>query len=169
MPKFDPNNASCHVYTYKEGLLSAIAHDLEIAVTDFSIDLEEGPDSFSIESRFSASSLRVLRAINATLSDRDKANIEKNIQEDVLHARRYPEIRFRAQGQKTDSLSGQLSLHGQERSLRVSVRSDEKQRIAEATLHQPDFGIKPYSAMMGTLRVRAEVRVVVTTSRASAS
>ena len=33
--------------------------------------------------------------------------------------------------------------------------------VAEVSLHQPDFGIKPYSAMLGTLRVKPDVTVVV--------
>lgn len=164
MQRLDPQNTSCRVFTYKEGLLSAIAHDLELSVTDFTIELDEGSDGVTLDARFSPSSLRVVRAVTGSISERDKATIEKNIQEEVLHTRRHSEIRFRYQGPKADTVTGQLSLHGQERPQRVSIRSEANQRIAEATIHQPDFGIKPYTAMMGTLRIRADVRVVVTTT-----
>jgi hypothetical protein len=31
--------------------------------------------------------------------------------------------------------------------------------VAQVVLHQPDFGIKPYSAMLGALRIRPDVRI----------
>ena len=45
MALYDASNAECHIYTYKEGVLSAIAHDLKIKVTSFRIDVSEGGES----------------------------------------------------------------------------------------------------------------------------
>ena len=41
MPRSTQDDARCTVYTFKEGLLSAIAHDLEIAVERFSIEWDD--------------------------------------------------------------------------------------------------------------------------------
>ena len=40
MPTYDSSNASCVVFTFKEGLLSPVAHDLRISVTRFSVLLD---------------------------------------------------------------------------------------------------------------------------------
>ncbi|NBS71148.1 hypothetical protein EBT31_19910, partial [bacterium] len=55
-------NAECLVFTYKEGLLSAVAHDLKIKVTDFEIVIDEASDSIS--GTFNATSLRVINAMS---------------------------------------------------------------------------------------------------------
>ena len=38
---FDATSAECLVFTYKEGLLSALAHDLEIRVPGFEVDVDD--------------------------------------------------------------------------------------------------------------------------------
>jgi hypothetical protein len=170
MPKFDASNAECSVYTYKDGLLSAVAHDLEIRVTDFNINIDASTGG--IEARFAASSLRVQHAMKDgspapdSLKDKDKAEIEKTINKDVLHTDRYGEIRFNStevaeNDDETYSVTGTLSLHGAEKPVRLKVRTQGGYFVADVPLHQPDFGIKPYSAMMGTLKIKPDVRVVV--------
>lgn len=167
MPRFDASSADCFVYTYKEGLLSAVAHDLKLRVTRFSIDVDDD----SVRADFAADSLRVLHAIRdgrddpSALSPADRQKIENNIVEDVLLARRYPSIRFvgrslREEG-KAVNVEGELSLHGKTNPLRLRVTTTGERWTAEVVLSQPDFGIKPYTAMLGTLRVRPDVRVVI--------
>ncbi|MCA9649396.1 MAG: YceI family protein [Myxococcales bacterium] len=168
MPRFDASSARCEVLTFKEGLLSAVAHDLCLRVERFTIELH---DDESIEARFEAGSLRVEHAMKdgrpapGTLSDRQRREIEGNIVDDVLHAKRHPEIGFRStrvQGEGDERrIEGTLRLHGQERPLRLLARRSDGRWTAEVELHQPDFGIKPYSAMLGTLKIRPQVRVRV--------
>ncbi|MEB2286352.1 MAG: YceI family protein [Myxococcales bacterium] len=168
--RFDAATADCRVCTYKEGLLSAVAHDLEIAVTAFAIEVDE--DAWRVEARFDPTSLRVVGAARsgvvdpAVLSESDKRTIEGHIAADVLDAARYPEIRFvsrqaTARGDEL-AIAGTLTLHGRSRDLAVTARRDAGGWTAAARLHQPDFGIRPYTAMLGTLRVRADVAVRVT-------
>jgi hypothetical protein len=45
--------------------------------------------------------------------------------------------------------------------VRVQVHQDVSHYIAEARIHQPDFGIRPYTALLGTLRVQPDVMVRV--------
>ena len=42
-----------------------------------------------------------------------------------------------------------------------TTKVSERQQL-ELTLHQPDFGITPYRAMLGTLKIRADVQIRVT-------
>jgi YceI-like protein len=171
MVHFDASSAECLVFTYKEGLLSAVAHDLKIRVTKFVIDVDE--TTRVISAGFDAGSLRVVCAMSdgkevpRSLTTANKREIEGNIVRDVLDARRYPEIRFvsTAVEEKGDTyvVKGKLALHGHERQVRVQVREDAVHYIAEARIHQPDFGIRPYTALLGTLKVHPDVliRIVV--------
>ena len=56
-------------------------------------------------------------------------------------------------------ISGELTLHGKTRPLTVAGQARDGRQVFEVSLHQPDFGIKPYSAMLGTLKVKADVKV----------
>jgi polyisoprenoid-binding protein YceI len=169
MPTYDATTATCHVFTFKEGVLSAVAHDLRIRVERFTIEIDEAAGT--IVARISASSPRVDCAMKEgreafdALSDRNKREIEGNIVDEVLHAKRHPEIVFRSTAITGDGderhIEGTLSLHGTDRPLRVTARRQAGRFTAEVELHQPDFGIKPYSAMLGTLKVRPVVRVRV--------
>ncbi|MEZ4368791.1 MAG: YceI family protein [Kofleriaceae bacterium] len=147
--------------------LSALAHDLELEVGAWSIDVG---DDGAVDARFEPGSLRVLHAVSGgvptgALGDGDKRKIAATIAGEVLDARRHPELRFRAPAATAAGdgyqLSGELTLHGQTRPLRVTTRRDGEHQVAEVTLHQPDFGITPYKAMLGTLRIKPDVRVVV--------
>jgi polyisoprenoid-binding protein YceI len=171
MPKIDGPDVQVRVFTFKEGLFSAIAHDLEIEATRASL---EWPDDASLlRAEIDTRSLLVLHAVvdgrpapNA-LSDRDKRKIEKTIVEDVLHAARHPSIRFEGRLTWPDrqptvpTIEGTLDLHGRSQSVAVMVAERGDAFVATATLHQPDFGIAPYSAMLGTLKLKADVRVEV--------
>lgn len=170
MPSYDATTSKCHIFTEKDGLLSAIAHDLEIEVTEFTLSV----DPEHVEARLKADSLRVLHAMKegqpiSVLSDKDKKEIESNIVKDVLLASKFPEILFSstriARADDRATLEGNLTLHGVTREVPVGVRFDGTTTIGEVALHQPDFGIKPYTAMLGTLKVKPTVRVVVTLPR----
>jgi hypothetical protein len=149
------------VLTYKEGLMSRVAHDLKLVADSVVVD-----DDFS--ARIDASSLRVVcvmkkgREAPGTLSAKDLRSIQDSLRSDVLHTRRHPEIRFSAGSVEGDPaaprrVSGTLHLHGAERPIRLDFKGGE----ARVRLHQPDFGIKPFSAMMGMLKVKPGVEVVV--------
>jgi hypothetical protein len=170
VPSFDATSAECLVFTYKEGLLAPVAHDLKIRVSKFVIEGDAA--ARTLTARFDAGSLRVLCAMDGgteapgTLSVANKREIEANIVRDVLAARTYPEIRFvsTAVQERTGGyqLKGKLALHGRERTITIAVRETDAAYVAEGRVHQPDFGIRPYSALLGTLKVKADVTVRVT-------
>jgi hypothetical protein len=162
MFRLDARTARCRVLTFKEGLLAAAAHDLEIEVTRFSVEVEL--EAGLVDARFDASSLRVVHALvggrPAPMAARDRQTIERHIVEDVLHAARFPEVRYRGRAAADGAtLDGTLALHGHERGVAIALGRDGGARTAEATLHQPDFGIRPFTALLGTLRIRPDVRV----------
>jgi hypothetical protein len=167
--RFDASTADCLIFTYKEGLLSAVAHDLQIRVQEFAITLDDA--AWHLEARFDTRSLRVVGVMRDgvvrpdDLDEVDKRTIEQHIVHDVLQADQHPDVRFvsTAAAARADELEieGRLALHGETRRLVVPVRRAAGGWSAEVRLHQPDFGIPPYRAMLGTLRVRADVVVRV--------
>lgn len=163
--RFDQSTAKCLVFTYKEGLLSRVGHDLKLRCDRFEGTVE--PDR--IEATFHADAFTVVSALKdghdnpGALSEKDKRQILENMRREVLHPDRFPTIRFTSDkvtgDARTSSVSGTLELHGVRRPLVVSARKVGGELIAELTLHTPDFGIPPFSALLGTLKVKPDVKV----------
>ncbi len=175
MPHFDASTAECLVLTYREGLLSAIAHDLEIRVERFDLDIDEVP--LAVRARFDATSLRVIGAVRdgtpepTALGESDRHKIERSIVDDVLHAKEHPSIVFASSAITVEGdgfrVAGDLTLHGKRRPLTLVARPSGDRMVAVVRLHQPDFGIRPYSAMLGALKIKPDVTVRCSLPRAS--
>ncbi len=167
MPTYDARTSECHVFTFKEGLLSKVAHDLKLEFKRFSIELEN--DSPSLRATVDPSSLQVVcvmkngREAPGTLSERDKATVLKYTRKDVLHPERHPEISFQSTSMEPSHegfrVTGTLTLHGVSRSIQAAVVRDGDRLTTTLEIHQPDYGIKPFSAMMGTMKVKPDVTV----------
>lgn len=167
MIRLGPPIAECRVFTRREGLLAGLGHDLELGVTRFDIRIDEAKRA--VDASFDAASLRVLRAFRdqpdnvIDVSDADRRSIEDNIRRDVLESNRHPEIRFRSTRvvdvEGGFDVTGRLALHGKEREITLHLRREGDRYAASVTLQQPDFGIKPYRAMLGAIKVHPEVVV----------
>ncbi len=165
MRAFGPEQSDCFVYVYREGALSAVGHDLKLRVTDFKIEVDEPP---AVRAELRADSLRVVGVVRDGVVDerepspRDRREIEENIR-DVLEAGRYPLITFRSQSVSRSGeearVAGRLELHGVVRDVEFPVRWEPVRAVARVRVHQPDFGIKPFRALLGALRVKPDVLV----------
>ncbi len=160
MSRYDASQAEVFVFTFKEGVLSALAHDLKIKVTQLQIDA----GTQSVSASFDATSLRVVCACKEArdnpggLPTMLHGEIEKNIVKQVLEAAKFPQVRFESTRVTATEVIGQLTLHGVTREIRCSRAADG---LVEARFDQRDFGIKAYTAMFGTLKVKPEVVVTV--------
>jgi YceI-like domain len=163
MIRADETNAELLVFTFKEGLLSKLAHDLKLKLGKFSLEL----DGEALAGVFDLSTLKVVSPRRDGVDDaglmptRFYAEIEKNAREDVLETRKFPMARLAA-AVGASAIAGQLTLHGQTRPVECTLKETDRARIAEAWLDVRDFGLKPYSAMLGTLKVKPKVQVIVT-------
>src|SRR5688572_3498725 len=105
MPMHDQTNAECFVFTFKDGLLSPIAHDLRIKVTRFTVVVEAGV----VTASFDTASLRVDTPMKdgkenpTALGEVDKEKIASQIRNDVLHSSQHPEARFQSRSVKERS------------------------------------------------------------------
>ncbi|MHC4269431.1 MAG: YceI family protein [Planctomycetota bacterium] len=167
----DTNSGNLYVYTFKEGLLSKLAHDLLIDITDFKVNLEVPESGFasgSLELEIQTNSLKVICALKNgertdALKEKDIADIEKDMGGKVLHPDKYPTANFRSKAvQGKDGgykINGDLSLHGVTKSIDFDIDTDGNNLKGMISLLQKDYGIKPFKAMMGTLKIKNEINV----------
>ena len=100
------------------------------------------------------------------LTDRDRREIAVTARK-TLGADQHPEAVFAADSFQSAAdgggeITGALTLRGRERPLRLQVKQTGADRYhAETQIVQSDYGIKPYTAFLGALRVRDAVDVVV--------
>lgn len=154
------------LYTYKEGLLSRLAHDLRLTVQRFSIELDQG----RVTARFDPRSLHVDGVVSNgdlhedVLSERDRKQIGATIIDDVLRCGAHPEIQF--EGDVTHSetfrfdVRGQLRLTGQTVMIEAALTLGDRVR-GDLELKPTRWGIAPFKAMGGALKVQDRVRVVI--------
>ena len=98
------------------------------------------------------------------LSDRDKREIRGTIDRKVLKGEpiRFESSRIEPGPDDRLVVAGDLELAGRSRPVTLELELGEDGTIrSSATVVQSQWGIKPYSAMMGSLRVRDRVDVEV--------
>jgi len=169
-----PTNASLRVCTTKAGLGARLAHNLTLEAKAWSGSImfdDANLAASSIEVTVAAASLAVVDSSGGVkpLSDGDRREIARNINEKALLTTEYPDIAFRSttiSGQsRAFTVKGDLTIKGRTRPISLAVTvDDDGQATARATVVQTQFGIKPYSAMLGALKISdaVEVRAVLT-------
>ena len=159
MARYDASLAEILVFTFKEGLLGAVAHDLKLKATKFTLEVDGSTARLELD----PASLRVVTAMKggvespSLLSPAKFLDIEDNLTKEVLMVKKFPTIHFNATRVTDSEVVGQLTLHGQTH----EVRGRRSVSTAEFTVDQRQFGIKPFSALLGTLKVKPEVTVRV--------
>lgn len=165
MPQqFGPDNASLRIRTGRTGGAAKAGHDLLIEVGSWQATLDpEAQPALTLTA--DSSSLRVLEGTGGIkgLSENDKADIKKTIDKEVLKGTpiefRSNEVREAAGGL---SVSGELSLGGRTAPVTFDLARGEDDHVSgSATVTQSAFGIKPYSALFGALKVADDVTVVI--------
>lgn len=169
--QFGPDNARLTIRTGRAGAASKAGHDLLIEVTSWqaTLDLDAQPAlNLNADSR----SLRVLQGTGGvkSLDEDDKANIAQTINDEVLKGRPI-EFRSSAADRSSDgsavSVQGELALGDARAPVSFELAVRDGRLTGEATVKQTDFGIKPYSALFGALKVADEVRVAIEADQAS--
>lgn len=133
---------------------------MTLRVTDLSFEID---DDDSITAEFDAASLRVSEDTTG-LSVPERREIERNAAR-TLGAARYRTIGFRSTRVIRDGvsarISGELALRGVTRPVSADAHNDGELWRAEFRIDQREFGIAPYSAMFGALKIKPEVAVRV--------
>jgi hypothetical protein len=160
MAELGPNDGSLTVHTRKGGAAAKAGHNLLMEVTNWHAKYDE----VSVELTADASSLRVRSGSGgiSPLGDEEKAGIAQTIDEEVLMG---GSIVFRSSevDRSGDQVKvrGELELLGRSAPLTFTLTDDGGHLTGSATIKQSDWGIKPYSALFGTLKVKDEVEVQI--------
>jgi polyisoprenoid-binding protein YceI len=153
------------------GLFSALGHNPTISIADFKGEALVDPEALeksSLRLVIQASSL----AVTGDVSEKDRAEIERRMHDEVLESDGYSEIVYECSkisasktgdGEYWAALNGELSLHGVTRSQPVSVRvkfnGDTLHAVGDFSVRQSDYEIKPVSAVGGTIRLKDELKL----------
>jgi hypothetical protein len=158
-----PDNATLEVRTGKAGAAAKAGHNLRMEVTRWSATLDlEAP---LLELSADTTSFRVIEGTGGVLplGDEEKAAIPQTIDEEVLKGTpiEFRSTRIQANGASAE-VEGDLELNHQRHKLRFQLTiGDDGHIVGTAKFRQSDWGMKPYSALFGTLKVADEVEIAV--------
>jgi polyisoprenoid-binding protein YceI len=157
-----PEDGRLLVRTGRSGLGRRAGHDLTIEATRWSATVEarEPLDASTVEVTVEVDALEVREGTGGVkpLTDQDRAEIKKNLR-NVLDVRRYPRIRFVSTGVREDAVEGDLTIMGRVKPVRVRAGRDGDRVRGGATVTQSRWGVKPYSAFFGALRLADDVEI----------
>lgn len=166
-----PAQSTFTVQAFAEGLLSAFGHDPVLAIKDFSGEVQFVPGSFeaaSVKMTVKADSI----VLSTEVKEKDRIEMEQTMREQVLEIAKYPEIVFvssnisvtkLAEGRYRARVIGDLTFHGAtQKNLwitpEVTVTGESLSAKGMFSLKQTDFGIKPFSAAAGTIKLKNELK-----------
>lgn len=164
-----PSNGELLLHTGVASRVASMGHRLTIAMTRWraTVNWASG-EPIAAELAVEVNSLKVLRGEGGVkgLSGPEKGLVRSNALRS-LDPGRYPDIRFTAAtiDQTADGyrLTGTLYIRASSREHVIDLRTDDLgnswRMSAQSTVKQSDYGVKPYSLMMGALRVTDEVTV----------
>jgi YceI-like domain len=161
------DDGTLQVRTYREGLAQKMGHDLIIQVGQWEAAAEVREDGTLSGVQLDADphSLQVREGLRGVrpLTDKDRAGIGKIIDEQILEGR---PIAFRSTavepGYGAVTVRGELELAGTKRpaSFELEAAADGRVR-GTVPVTQSEWGIKPYRGMMGALKVRDTIEVIL--------
>jgi polyisoprenoid-binding protein YceI len=171
--KIDASQSKFMVKAFAGGLLSAFAHDHNIAIRDFN-----GVATFTYGTVSPASLSLTVRAESLSITDKvsasDRTKIEQTMRDEVLEVSKYPEIVFkgtRVEASKTSDaefqakILGEITLHGVTKSASIPVQlvfgNSSLRAQGSFALKQSDYGIKPVSVAGGTIKVKDVLKVTL--------
>lgn len=167
-----PEQGTLELRTYREGAASKAGHDLVLDATRWSgtvtIDADN-PESSLVELTVEVAGLAVREGHGGVkpLSDKDRAEIVKTINNKVLDSSQNPTISFRSTtitvAGDRGTVTGDLTIAGTTQPIEVPFRvqdEDGGSRVTgETSVVQTRFGVKPYKGFLGALRLRDAVDI----------
>ena len=154
--------------TRRDGVAQSVGHDLTFALDGWEGRAEVGEDGAvtAVHVEADPPTLRLTEALHGVkpLTDRDRREIDRIIQERVLRGRAivFESRDVRTTGEGRLLAAGELTLAGAARPVALELSVGPYGRLSATTaIVQSDWGIQPYRAFMGALRVRDRVEVAI--------
>jgi polyisoprenoid-binding protein YceI len=168
----DPADGELRLRTGVKGRAARMGHRLTIAMTRWQATVRwAGADPVAAELAVEADSFEVVSGQGGLkgLSGPEKALVRSNAL-GSLDAGRFSEIRFTADViERTEEgfrLTGMLQIRGKQKQHVIDLHTEDlgdAWRIsAESTVRQSEYGIKPYSLLMGSVQVADDVTLSFT-------
>jgi hypothetical protein len=157
-----PEDGALVVRTARTGAVARAGHDLLLHVTEWRATLDTDAPSLALDA--AATSLRVREGTGGVkpLDEDDYAKIEETIDDEVLRTR---DIAFRSTSISVDgdrlAVTGDLTLAGTTRPIAFDLSLAGGRVTGAAVIRQTQWGIKPYTALLGALKVADDVRVEI--------
>ncbi|MGH8993123.1 MAG: YceI family protein [Acidimicrobiia bacterium] len=168
---FGPADGELRVNVFREGAAARMGHDLVFGVRNWSAKVTVDPSDLtrsSLEASAEVGSFSIVEARGGAkpLSRGDHADIRKNIEEKILDVGRFPTIEFRSTSvtmadETKATLTGELRIAGTSRPVDVALALANGRAKATLTVVQSQWGIKPFKALMGALKVRDAVDITL--------
>jgi hypothetical protein len=161
--RLDSETAVLLVKTKRGGVAAKAGHDLTLGVTSWSatLDLDGRP---RIALTADPHSICVIEGSGGAfaLGDEEYEAIEQTLREEVLTDGpiEFRSSEIRVNGSSVD-VAGDLTLEGERRKIAFRLELDGGRLRGSAVVKQSGWGIKPYSALFGTLKVADEVEVLI--------
>jgi polyisoprenoid-binding protein YceI len=155
--------------TYRDGLAATAGHDLVIDLPSWSgeltVDDDKVPEALEVRVDIGALAVREGTGGVKPLTDRDRREIATTARR-LLATEQHPEVVFTATRFELNGdsgvIEGNLSIRGVSRPFRLQVSQSELGTYqGTGTVVQSAYGIKPYTAFFGALKVRDTVDVEV--------
>jgi polyisoprenoid-binding protein YceI len=157
------------ILTGVAGPAAKMGHRLTIAMASWRADVQwRGKQPVAVELVVDVESLQVIKGEGGVtpLSGPEKGVVRSNALK-ALDVKKYPQITFTAEGiTKTAPgyrLDGTVQIHGTSRPQTVDLAVEESGDVwvmsASVPVLQTQFGVKPYSLFVGSLKVADEVNL----------
>lgn len=160
-----PDQGTVKVRTGVAGSASRMGHRLVLVVGDWTAQVQMDQDvPVAVSFRAALESLQVESGTGGVtpLTVVDKQVIRRNASK-VLQVGEFPDAVFESSsitmGEEAVEIAGELTIHGVSQPLEVSLPRQGRRVQASIPILQTDFEIRPYSAMLGQLKVGDEVMV----------
>lgn len=170
----DPKASELVVKTWKEGLASALAHNHVVSATEVQGTVSLEKIELTVQVAGLVADKPALRKkhhheTNEISPSDQKKVTDAMLGEDQLDLRRFPTITFVSTAIVKEAngfaVTGQLQIHGVTKTVKTVAQIAQKDGVftgdASLKLKVSDYGIRPYSAALGSIKVKDEVELVL--------
>lgn len=170
--KLDASESKFTVQAFASGLLKGLGHNPTVGIKDFTGEAQFNPETFEdagLHLKVNAKSLKVI----GDVKEKDIAEVERTMHEEVLETSRFPEIIFQSTditttriipGRYKTKIIGDLTMHGETQNGiwitgQLFLEDGGKIRAkGDFKIKQTNYGIKLVSVAAGALKLKDELK-----------
>ncbi len=166
-----PSTGTLLLHTGREGMAKKVGHDLLIKAKKWTAKVNVDGDDLTKSTATVTVDTRSLEVVSGEggakpISDKDRKDIKENIDKKVLKTDKFPEITFQSsrvesKGADKATVHGDLTIMGTARPASMDFTLSGSKANGSMTIKQSDWGIKPFSALMGALKLADQLTITV--------